>query len=187
MLKRLVTLGLIAAGGTMLYKQMQKKNSGSDSHVLESIDVNVPLRAAYDQFTQFEEFSQFMQSVHEIRQLDDKRLHWKADVMGKPIEWDAEITEQIPDQRIAWRSISGTPNGGTVSFQRLSDNRTRIKLDMYYEPTDPIESIGDAMGAVRMEAKSNLKKFKEMMEQRGTETGAWRGTITPDGSVSTPH
>ncbi len=187
MLKRLVTLGLIAAGGTLLVKQMQKKNAGSGSHVVESIDVNVPLRVAYDQFTQFEEFPQFMQSVHEIRQLDDKRLHWKADVMGKPIEWDAEITEQIPDQRIAWRSTTGTPNGGTVSFERLSDSRTRINLDMFYEPTDAIESIGDAMGAVRMEAKSNLKKFKELIEQRGTESGAWRGTITQEGNVSKPH
>ncbi len=187
MLKRLVTIGLIAAGGTLLMKQMQKKNAGSGSHVVESIDVNVPVRTAYDQFTQFEEFPQFMDSVHEVHQLDDKRLHWKADVMGKPVEWDAEITEQIPDQRIAWQSTSGPPNGGQVSFQRLSDTRTRIKLDMNYEPRDALETIGDAMGAVRMQAKSNLKRFKELIEKRGSETGAWRGTITPEGGVSKPH
>jgi len=187
MLKRLVTLGLIAAGGTLLVKQIQKKTAGSGSRVVESIDVNVPVKVAYDQFTQFEEFPDFMKSVREVRQLDDRRLHWKAEVMGKPIEWDAEITEQIPDQRIAWKSTSGTPNNGAVSFQRLSESRTRITLEMSYEPTGAIESIGDALGAVRMQAKSNLKKFKELIEQRGSETGAWRGTITPDGNVSKPH
>ncbi len=99
--------------------------------------------------------------------------------MGKPIEWDAEITEQLPDQKIAWRSTSGTPNGGTVSFRSLSRGRTRVTLQMYYEPQDGIDMVGDALGAVRSEARSNLKSFKEMIEMRGQETGGWRGTITP--------
>lgn len=188
MLARIVTLTALAVGGALLAKQMKKSaNAGQDdSSVRESIDVNVPIRAAYDQFTQFEEFPRFMDSVHEIRQLDDKRLHWKADVMGKPIEWDAEITEQIPDQKIAWRSTSGTPNEGVVTFQSLGRSRTRVTLQMSYQPQDAVESIGDTLGAVRMEAKGNLKKFKEMIEQRGgQETGAWRGTINSQQDTST--
>ncbi len=188
MLKRIVTITALAVGGAMLAKQMKKTGgSGKSSSVRESIEVDVPLRTAYDQFTQFEEFPQFMESVHEVKQLDDKRLHWRADVMGKPIEWDAEITEQIPDQRIAWRSTSGTPNDGIVSFQRLSDQRTRVTLEMRYEPTDMVESVGDAMGAVRAEARSNLQKYKEMIESRGSETGAWRGTISGQGETGKPH
>lgn len=189
MLARIVTLTALAVGGAFLARQLKKSGSPgqADSTVRESIDVNVPVRAAYDQFTQFEEFPRFMDSVHEVRQLDDKRLHWKADVMGKPIEWDAEICEQIPDQKIAWRSTSGTPNDGVVTFQSLSGSRTRVTLQMSYEPQDSVESIGDALGAVRREAKSNLKKFKEMIEARGgKETGAWRGTISdqPGGSTT---
>lgn len=189
MLARIVTLTALAVGGAFLARQLKKSGAPgqADSTVRESIDVNVPVRAAYDQFTQFEEFPRFMDSVHEVRQLDDKRLHWKADVMGKPIEWDAEICEQIPDKKIAWRSTSGTPNEGVVTFQSLSGSRTRVTLQMSYEPQDSVESIGDALGAVRREAKSNLKKFKEMIEARGgQETGAWRGTISgqPGGSTT---
>ena len=184
MLGRIVTLTALAVGGALLAKQMKKSGAaGSDSSVKESIDVNVPLRAAYDQFTQFEEFPLFMDSVHEIKQLDDKRLHWKADVAGKPIEWDAEITEQIPDRKIAWRSTSGTTNEGAVTFKQVSDGVTRVTLQMRYEPQGAIEMVGDMLGAIRTEAKSNLKKFKEMIEARGgQETGAWRGTITGDTS-----
>jgi uncharacterized membrane protein len=188
MLSRIITIAALAVGGAVLAKQMQKnKGQASDSHVSESVDVNVPVRVAYDQFTQFEEFPRFMDSVHEVRQLDDKRLHWKATVFGKPIEWEAEITEQIPDQTIAWRSTSGTPNGGTVTFRSLSKSRTRVTLEMYYEPTDGVEMVGDALGAVRMEARGNLKKFKEMIETRGQETGAWRGTITQGSGTGAPH
>lgn len=181
MLARIVTLTALAVGGAMLAKQLKKSGSAgrNDSSIKESIEVNVPVRAAYDQFTQFEEFPKFMESVHEVRQLDDRRLHWKADVMGKPIEWDAEIIEQIPDEKICWRSTSGTLNEGIVTFRSLSRSRTRVTLEMTYEPRDTVESIGDALGAVRREAKSNLKKFKDMIEQRGgQETGGWRGTIS---------
>jgi uncharacterized membrane protein len=180
MIYRIATLTALALGGALLARQWNKSGTGqSDSTVTEEIDVNVPVRVAYDQFTQFEEFPRFMHAVHEVRQLDDKRLHWRADVMGKTIEWDAEITEQLPDQKIAWRSTSGTPNGGTVSFRSLSRGRTRVTLQMYYEPQDGIDMVGDALGAVRSEARSNLKSFKEMIEMRGQETGGWRGTITP--------
>lgn len=182
MITRLIAVAALAVGGTYFAKQMKNKRAGqSNSSVRETITVNVPVRVAYDQWTQFEEFPSFMDSVHEIKQLDDKRLHWKADVLGKPIEWDAEIVEQIPDQRIEWRSTTGTPNSGVVTFESLGNSRTRIALEIRYEPQDAVETIGDAIGAVRMEAKANLKRFKEMIEKRGGETGAWRGTITDQG------
>lgn len=187
MLKRIVTITALAVGGAMLAKQMKKTGGGKLSSVRETIEVDVPVRTAYNQFTQFEDFPQFMESVHEVRQLDDKRLHWRADVMGKQIEWDAEITEQIPDQRIAWRSTSGARNDGVASFQRLSDQRTRVTLEMRYEPGDMVEAAGDALGAVRSELRSNLQKYKEMIERRGTESGAWRGTISGQGEAGKPH
>jgi uncharacterized membrane protein len=186
MLYRIVTLTALAVGGALLAKQMNKsRGAQSDSAVKEEVDVNVPVRVAYDQFTQFEDFPRFMDSVHEVRQLDDKRLHWRASVFGKDIEWDAEIIEQIPDTKIAWRSTSGTPNGGAVTFKSLARARTRVTLEMYYEPQDGIEAVGDALGAVRMEARGNLKKFKEMIEMRGQESGAWRGTVTQQSEAGT--
>lgn len=183
MLNRLIMMGALAIGGAYLAKKYSGKNTaGKDSStVRESIIVDVPVRTAYDQWTQFEEFPKFMDSVHEVKQLDDKRLHWKADVLGKPVEWNAEITEQIPDKRIAWRSTSGKQNDGVVTFEQLSGKRTRITLQMAYVPEGPIEQAGDALGAVRLEASGNLKKFKQMIEQRGKETGAWRGTIKDQG------
>ena len=179
MLNRVVTVAALAVGGYLLNKQMKKGASGkAGSTVEESIEVNVPLSTAYNQWTQFEEFPRFMDSVHEIRQIDDTHLHWRADVAGKEKEWDAEITEQVPDKRIAWRSISGVRNGGAVSFHRLDDTTTKVMLQMQYTPEGPVESIGDALGAVRMEARRNLERFKEMIEARGKETGAWRGEVT---------
>lgn len=187
MLNRLITMAALAAGGLYVAKQLKKNKSASgESSVRETINVNVPVRTAYDQWTQFEQFPEFMDSVHEVRQIDDKRLHWKADVLGKPVEWDAEITEQIPDRRIAWRSTTGKLNNGVVSFDALSGDRCRITLTMSYQPEGALESIGDALGAVRLETAGNLKRFKEMMEKRGSETGAWRGTIHGDGQSKTP-
>jgi uncharacterized membrane protein len=178
MLNRVVTVAALAVGGMMLSKQMKKSRSqNGDSSIVETIEVNVPLRTAYNQFTQFEDFPQFMKSVKEVRQLDDKRLHWKANVAGEDKEWDAEITEQIPDKRIAWRSIGGVQNAGVVTFHKISDNVTRVTLQMDYQPDGPLEAIGDALGAVRMETRSNLQNYKEMLEKRGAETGAWRGKI----------
>lgn len=178
MIGRIVTVAALAVGGVMLSKQMKKmRGSGSMSSVNESIEVNVPITTAYNQWTQFEEFPRFMNSVHEVKQLDDQHLHWRADVAGKAEEWDAEITEQIPDERIAWRSISGPRNAGVVAFHKISDSATRVTLQMDYEPQTFSEQIGAALGAVKMEVKSNLKRFKELIESRGTETGAWRGSI----------
>jgi uncharacterized membrane protein len=118
-----------------------------------------------------------MKSVKEIRQLDDKRLHWKANIAGEDKEWDAEITEQIPDKRIAWRSIGGVQNAGVVTFHKISEDVTRVTLQMDYQPDGALEAIGDAFGAVRMETRANLQNYKEMLEKRGSETGGWRGKI----------
>ena len=178
MLNRVVTVAALAVGGMMLSKKMKNRGSNMGSSIIETIEVNVPVSTAYNQWTQFEDFPQFMSSVHEIRQLDDKHLHWKANVGGEEKEWDAEITEQIPDKRIAWRSVTGVPNGGVVTFHKISDDVTRIALQMDYQPEGPLEKLGDAFGAVRMEARGNLQKFKEMLESRGKETGAWRGKIS---------
>ena len=178
MLNRVVTVAALAVGGMMLSKQMKRnKGSGLDSSIIETIEVAVPVSTAYNQWTQFEDFPQFMASVQEIRQIDDKHLHWKANVAGEQKEWDAEITEQIPDNRIAWRSVTGVKNGGVVTFHKISDTVTRIALQMDYEPEGALETLGDALGAVRLEARSNLANFKELLEKRGSETGGWRGKI----------
>ena len=176
MLNRVLTVAALAVGGMVLSKQLKKRNGASS--VVESIQCNVPASTAYNQWTQFEEFPRFMDNVHEVRQVDDRHLHWRADVAGKEKEWDAEITEQIPDQRIAWRSMSGPRNAGVVTFHRISDNSCRVTLQMDYEPQTVAEKAGDMVGAVRMQLASDLRRFKEMIEARGHETGAWRGTIT---------
>lgn len=143
----------------------------------QSIEINVPVRTAYNQWTQFEEFPQFMEGVREVRQLDDKRTHWRAMIGGKEKEWDADIVEQEPDRRVAWRSTSGTPNGGTVTFEPLDAGRTRVTLRLEYEPEGALESIGDALGLVGGRVHGDLTRFKQFIEARGTETGAWRGEI----------
>jgi carbon monoxide dehydrogenase subunit G len=145
--------------------------------VEKSITVNVPVRTAYNQWTQFEEFPQFMEGVKSIRQLDDKNLHWRAKIGPKEEEWQAEIMEQIPDQRIAWRSTTGAKNGGVVTFHRLDENTTRIMLQIEYDPEGVVENVGDAMGVVDRRIEGDLKRFKEFIESRQQPTGAWRGEI----------
>jgi uncharacterized membrane protein len=143
----------------------------------QSIDVNVPVRTAYNQWTQFEEFPHFMEGVKDVQQLDDKRLHWRAEVAGRDKEWDAEITEQTPDQRIAWTSRSGAWNAGVVTFHRLEENRTRVMLQLEYDPAGVVDNVGDALGFVSARVQGDLERFKDFIESRGTETGAWRGEI----------
>jgi uncharacterized membrane protein len=143
----------------------------------KSIVVNVPVRVAYNQWTQFEEFPRFMEGVESVRQLDDKRLHWRATVAGKVKEWDAEISEQRPDERIAWTSRSGARNAGVVTFHRLDDDRTKLMLQLDYEPEGAVESVGDAVGVVSGRVAADLNRFKEFIESRNRETGAWRGEI----------
>jgi uncharacterized membrane protein len=168
----------LAAGGYFLSRGRGLRQGPSISHsVEESIEVDVPVSTAYNQWTQFESFPQFMASVQSVEQLDDTHLRWRAVVGGKVKEWEAEITEQIPDERIAWRSISGVPNDGVVTFQKVGDARSRVALRMNYTPETTVEKVGDAVGATKLTAKGNLKKFKTLLEARGHETGGWRGTV----------
>ena len=145
--------------------------------VVESIDVNVPLSTAYNQWTQFEQFPRFMEGVKSVKQLDDTHLHWVAEVGGNKEEWDATITEQRPDERIAWKSTSGSENAGVVTFHRLDDDTTRVTLQMDVEPEGVVESVGTALGFLDRRVKGDLGRFKEYIESRGSETGAWRGEV----------
>jgi len=147
------------------------------STVEESIDVHVPVHTAYNQWTQFEEFPRFMEVVESVRQLDDTHLHWKAEIAGVTREWDAAITEQLPDERVAWRNTDGKDNAGVVTFHKLNDERSRIMVQMDFVPEGIKEKLGDALGAPDRRVKGDLERFKEMIESRGAETGAWRGQV----------
>jgi uncharacterized membrane protein len=147
------------------------------SSIEQSIDVNVPVRTAYNQWTQFEEFPRFMEGVEEVRQLDDTHLHWKTKVGGRTKEFEAEITEQRPDERIAWSATQGAEQAGVVTFHRVDEGRTRIMLQLEAEPEGVVEKAGDALGLLKRRVKGDLERFKEMIEQRGAETGEWRGEV----------
>ena len=175
----LAAVGFVA-GGAFLANELRSRRGGGYAlaTVEESVDIDVPVSTAYNQWTQFEEFPRFMSSVEEVRQIDDTHLHRRAVVGGRTKEWDSEITEQIPDQRIAWRSTDGPSNSGVVTFHRLGENRTRVMLQMDYQPETATEKAGVTLGAVKFAAKGNLKRFKDLLEVRGAESGAWRGTVT---------
>jgi uncharacterized membrane protein len=147
------------------------------STVTESVDVDVPVRTAYNQWTQFEEFPEFMDGVREIRQIDATHTRWKTAVGGVEREFDAEITEQRPDERVAWKSITGERQAGVVTFHRLDDTHTRVTVQMDYDPQGLIEKAGDTLGIVDRRVKGDLRRFKEFIERRDGETGAWRGEI----------
>jgi uncharacterized membrane protein len=142
-----------------------------------SIDLEVPVGTAYNQWTQFEEFPLFMEGVEEVRQLDDTRLQWVAEIAGLRREWTSKIEEQVPDRVIAWRSEQGATNAGRVTFERLDENRTRITLEMEFDPEGFVEQAGDTLGFVRRRVESDLERFKKFIESRRVETGAWRGEI----------
>ncbi len=146
--------------------------------VEQSIDVNVPISTAYNQWTQFESFPEFMGGVEEVRQLGDDMTHWRTTVGGVEREFDAAITEQIPEERVAWRSVDGKTHGGVVTFHRLSEDTTRIMVQIDWESESLTEKAGALVGADDMQVKKDLGRFKEFIETRGTETGAWRGEIT---------
>ena len=144
----------------------------------KTVDVDRPLRTVYNQWTQFEEFPRFMHGVKEVKQLDDTHVHWRAELYGKDKEWDAEITEQRPDEKIGWKSVSGdAPNAGTVRFEALGPNRTRVRLIMAYDPQGFVEEAGDALGLLSASVQSSVTNFKRYIESRGSEDGAWRGTV----------
>ena len=147
------------------------------SKVQESIELDVPVRMAYNQWTQFEEFPRFMEHVDEVRQLDDTHLHWKVTVVGETEEFDAEVTEQIPETRIAWRSTSGRRNAGAVDFHPLPGDRSQIVVSMDAEPEGIKEKAADVTGLASRQVKADLERFKELIEGRGRESGAWRGEV----------
>jgi uncharacterized membrane protein len=146
-------------------------------HVEKTVEVNRPVSTVYNQWTQFEEFPYFMTGVKEVRQLDDTHIHWRAEIWGKEKEWDAEITEQEPDRRISWKSVSGAPNAGTVRFEPLSAERTRVRLVMAYEPEDTVENLGDSLGIFGSRIENTVVQFKKFIESRTEATGAWRGAV----------
>jgi uncharacterized membrane protein len=147
------------------------------STIEQSIELEVPVHTAYNQWTQFEQFPQFMEGVEEVRQLDDRHVHWVAEFGGSRHEWDAEITEQRPDERVAWRNTDGKDNAGVVTFHKLDDQRSKVMVQMDWVPEGIKEKVGDLLGASERRVKGDLQRFKELIESRGGETGAWRGEI----------
>ena len=147
------------------------------TNVLESIDVAVPVRTAYNQWTQFETFSQFMEGVQRIEQVGPTTTHWVTSIAGVTREFDAEITEQHPDERVAWTTSNGTHQSGVVTFLRFSDDTTRVTLQLDHEPQGVVEKAGDVLGIVQRRIKGDLARFKTFIEARGGEEGAWRGEV----------
>jgi len=154
------------------------------ANVTESIVVNVPVSTAYNQWTQFEEFPRFMEGVESVQQTDDTHLHWVAEIAGKRHEWDAEITEQRPDQLIAWRALDGHYNSGRVTFERVDESSTKITVEMEHETEGMVEALGSALGSDSRQVSQDLDRFKELVETRGAETGAWRGEVQEGQRVS---
>jgi uncharacterized membrane protein len=148
------------------------------STIVESVDVAVDVSTAYNQWTQFESFPQFMEGVDEIRQTDDTHTHWVTSVAGVTREFDATITEQMPDQRVAWRSDDGPDHAGVITFHRLDDTTTRVTAQMDIDPEGFVENAADKLGILDRRVKGDLRRFKEFIESRGgRETGAWRGEV----------
>jgi uncharacterized membrane protein len=194
--RNVVLLGFGSAAAAAAVPQvrtwvMSKVGGGSSSFggsspytsVEEQIEVDVPVSTAYNQWTQFEEFPRFMEGVERVDQLDDTRLHWVATVAGRRAEWDAKILEQQPDTRISWTSIDGKDTRGTVSFDKLGEGRTQIRLSMSYRPEGLAETAGSAAGLDARRIRGDLQRFKDLIEGRGVETGAWRGEV--QGGVET--
>ncbi|GAA4728425.1 SRPBCC family protein [Modestobacter marinus] len=151
------------------------------ANVEKSIDVDVPIRQAYDQWTQFETFPEFMNGVERITQLDERHTHWVTKIGGVEREFDAEITEQHPDERVAWKSTDGKSHAGVVTFHKISDNTTRVMVQIDWEPEGVVEKVGAAVGVDDRQISADVKRFKEFIESRGTETGAWRGDVPREG------
>ena len=143
----------------------------------KSIEIDLPVSTVYNQWTQFEDFPEFMDGVESVTQIDDKRLHWVAEIAGTREEWDAEIVDQEPDRRIAWRAITGTTNDGVVRFAPSGPNSTRVTLDLDIEPEGLKEKVGEKLGIVSKQVEGDLERFKQFIESRQVETGAWRGEV----------
>lgn len=148
------------------------------SQIIEAVDVDVPVTTAYNQWTQFESFPHFLSFVESIRQVDDTHTHWDVKVAGVEREFDAEITEQKPDERVAWNSISGeVDHAGVVTFHKLSDDSSRVTVQLDWEPKGIVEKAGALIGIDNASVKSDLKHFKEFIEDEGNTNGGWRGTV----------
>jgi uncharacterized membrane protein len=171
----LVGIGAAAAAAP----QVRKRVGGTKPKTIEaSIDVNVPVSVAYNQWTQFEDFPLFMEGVDHVHQLEDTRLHWVANVAGKKAEWYAKILEQHPDKQISWISEDGKKTRGTVTFEQLGESRTFVRLSMSYKAEGPLETVGSAAGLDDRRVRGDLERFKELIESRGIESGAWRGEVS---------
>jgi len=153
----------------------------------KTVDVQAPLSTVYNQWTQFEQFPRFMEGVERVDQVDDTHLHWVADIAGQRREWDAEIVEQHPDERVAWRARGDVDNSGVVTFHRIDDDNTRIALQLRWEPTTFTETIGDLLGFVSGQAEGDLKRFKLFIEERGVESGGWRGEVPRTDGPQAPN
>ncbi|MDX3093211.1 SRPBCC family protein [Streptomyces sp. ME01-24h] len=150
--------------------------------ISESVDVNVPLHTAYNQWTQFEEFPNFMEGVEQVTQVDDRHNHWVTNVAGSRREFDTEIVDQLPDERVAWRTVTGdVKQRGVVTFQELDASRTRVNLAMEVQTSGLAEKAAEALGVVDRRARGDLRRFKHFIEERGDETGGWRGRLAPGG------
>jgi uncharacterized membrane protein len=182
------TLIVVGVGGAAVAvivparRLLKRRSSGltggtSPRTIDESIEVNVPVSTAYNQWTQFEDFPLFMEGVDHVQQLGDTRLHWAATVAGKKAEWDAKILEQRPDKQISWVSDEGKKTRGTVTFEPHGDSKTLVRLSMSYHTEGPAEALGSSAGLDARRVRGDLERFKELIESRGAETGAWRGEI----------
>ena len=154
--------------------------------VEKTVQVDVPVSVAYNQWTQFEDFPQFMGGVESVTQVTDRRLHWVAEIGGVKREWDADILEQVPDQKVAWAATEGATNAGAVYFQSTGPNSTQVRLSLEYEPEGLVEKVGDKLNIIERRAEADLEKFKSFIEHRGSETGGWRGSVEEARSVGTP-
>ncbi|MBV9391103.1 MAG: SRPBCC family protein [Verrucomicrobia bacterium] len=150
---------------------------GNAKTITKGIEIGAPIRVVYNQWTQFEDFPRFLEGVEEVRQIDPKNLHWRAKIGGKSKEWDARITQQIPDQKIAWESVSGAPNGGSVNFTSIANEKTQVTLTLVYEPEGMMEQTGDALGLLESRIEGDLERFRDFIESRARETGHWRGRV----------
>jgi uncharacterized membrane protein len=156
------------------------------TQVEKTVEVDVPVHTAYDQWTQFEEFPQFMGGVDEVRQVGAALTHWVAQIAGVRREWDAAILEQVPDSKVAWAATTGATNAGAVYFQSLGPGRTLVRLQLEYEPEGLVEKVGDFLNVVSRQAEGDLERFKTFIESRGTATGGWRGAVNEAGTVGSP-
>ncbi len=154
--------------------------------VERSIQVDVPVSTAYNQWTQFEDFPHFMGGVQDVHQHDDQRLHWVAEIAGVRREWEATILEQVPDQKIAWAAIEGATNAGAVRFEPVGPVSTLVYLSMEYEPEGVVEQVGDKLGIVERQVTSDLQRFKDLVEDEGYASGAWRGSVNEGLGIGTP-